>query len=587
MNYDLVTTNGAATALAKDLKRCKVIAWDTETNGLDWVRGESYWHQYSEGKRAYLVDIRKVDVQTFKPVLEGKSIKIIHNSAFDAAWTAREHRIFAQNIYDTRINEQIILGVALGRGMTKQEKKLYEANYSSSLKYCLQRRGLPDKFEFEPFFKDVDPSPSQLEYMVRDVDQLHALREDQIDSINRMGLQHVSTLENAVTEVIYTMMNNGFAVDTYGWLAETAGEEEQYNAALGELKKISDINWNSWQQYYKFFGVTGTDVIEQIHSAEQFPGTKKERETKFKAVLLWKKARLHYKNVTTYGREWIAQHVVEGLVRCQYTQIVNTARLSCDNPNLQNIPSDTFHRSYMVPGHGKNNLFGIADFSGQEMAIMAVGSGEESWLECLRSGKDLHAMVAAGILEDWDSWDDKERGRQRKIVKIINFSIAYGAGVATIALRAGTTEQEITIRLAKMKRAYPALFRWLDSNGARAKRTAESFSMPPFNRYRSLALETEGWRRVNIGKNNPVQSTAADMTKLAMYYLHQEIKDGLPCLLIHQLHDELIIEFKPKDAKRCTKALVAAMDRACEEILGEPLSRPEVKVQANWDKRKE
>jgi hypothetical protein len=434
--------------------------------------------------------------------------------------------------------------------------------------------------------------------MVRDVEFLHALMMDQNDRIIEMGLQDVAYLENQVCFITYNMMVNGFGVDERGWMEYTEAEEKVYNACLEKLNKIAPINWNSWQQYCKFFGVSRTEDLDAIHSPDDFnkiiieddlpEGNTKINNRRFAALTLWREAREHFKNVNTYGKSWLAQHMHKGLVNCNYNQMVNTARYSCSNPNLQNVPSDTPHRAFMIPGHGKNNVFVIADFSGQEMCIIAYLSGEESWMQCLRDGKDIHGMVAADILAaEWTKLNDSEKAQQRKIIKIINFSIAYGAGIETIAQRAGTTTVIISSRLGAMKRRYPKVFRMLETNGADAKRTWESRSLPPFNRYRSLAMETEGWRRVNIGKNNKIQATAADMSKLSMYYFQLEIDKGLPALFIHMLHDELIVECKASDSKRVAKKLQAAMDAGCTAILGEPLSAPELKIQRNWDKRKE
>jgi DNA polymerase I-like protein with 3'-5' exonuclease and polymerase domains len=595
MKFEFVTTNAQATRLVKYLLTLPSVAWDTETFGdgpeaLDWVRGESAWHQYSDGEKAWLVDLIKVDVQIFKPLLESpKVLKIIQNSAFDAAWQAREHKIFTRHIWDTRYVEQIILGVALGRDLRKAEKERYEPLYSSSLKWQLHRRGLPDKFEFEPFIKGKPLTKTQPLYMVRDVEFLHELMMDQNQTAKEMGLEDVVYLENRVAEITYQMMVNGFGVGVVDWLKYTEAEEKVFNECMEKLNKIAPINWNSWQQYCKFFGVNRTGDLNLIaHPIFLVNTPKNDRVKVFEALTLWREAREHYKNVNTYGKSWIAQHVHNGLVHCQYTQMVNTARYSCDKPNLQNIPADTPHRSFMRPGHYKDGVFCIADFSGQEMAIMAYGSQEESWLECLRAGDDLHSMVAEDILgEVWKKASKEEKARQRKIIKIINFSIAYGAGVETIAERAGTDTGTISTRLGVMQRQYRRVFSWLKHNGAEAKRTFESRSFPPFNRYRSLVMETEGWRRVNIGKNNPVQMTAADMAKLAMYHFQQEIEKGLPALFIHMLHDELIVECRAKDSKRVAKKLVESMNLACTQILGEPLSAPEIKIQKNWDKRKE
>lgn len=587
MPYEIIRDNKTAKQLVKYLLTLKAVAWDTETYspnieiGLDWVRGKSLWHQYSDGKKAWLIDIRKgrVDVQIFKPLLESDKVKkIIHSSSFDCSWTCREHGIYTKNIHDTRLNEQIILGIALGRGLTKAQAAYFEPLYSASLKHCLARRGWPDKFVFEPFLDlPHEPGEEQQIYMVRDVEFLHALMGDQLENIAHMGLANVSHLENTVAEITYQMMCNGFGLDCEAWIAGTKQEERVYNKVMKELKAIADINWNSWQQYCKFFGVHRTEDLDGVVTLPGVQG---------KALNLWRSARLHHKNVTTYGREWIAQHYYNGLVRCQYTQMVSTARYSCDSPNLQNVPAETFHRACMVPGHGKNNVFVIADYSSQELAVMAYGSGEERWLQCLRDGGDLHSMVAADVLGDeWHILDADQKARQRKVIKIINFSIAYGAGKETIAMRAGVDVQTIARRLSVMERQYRDLFRWLKRNGDDAKRTFETRSFPPFNRYRSLTMEVEGWRRINIGKNSPIQSSSADMMKLSMVYMQQEIDSGLPAIFIHTLHDELVLECKKSHSKKVASKLAECMSAACAAILGEALSNPDVKIKSNWAKK--
>jgi DNA polymerase I-like protein with 3'-5' exonuclease and polymerase domains len=599
MKYKILTANALARELVKYLITLPSVAVDSETSGLEWITGKMYWLQFSDGKQAWLVDIRQIDVQIFKKFFESeKVIKIIHNSAFDAAWLCREFGIYTHNIWDTRYQEQIILGVALGRGLTKAEKEIYEERFSSSLKFCLKRRDLPDKFEFEEFLPLPHmPGKQQQLYMVRDVEFLHELMADQKETIDRLGLGDVSYLENVIAEITYQMMCNGFGVLEKEWLAYTESEEVIYNQCMEQLNAIAPINWNSWQQYCKFFGVARTEGLDNITGVNSFytgvndltvkppVANHKEAQLKWKALQLFREARNHYKAVTTYGRSWLAQHVHDGLVRCQYTQMVNTARYSCDSPNMQNLLPEV--TKFLVPGHGKSNVFVIADFSGQEMAIMAYASQEPRWLECLRAGRDLHGMVAGDVLGDvWDNYSADEKKAQRKIIKIINFSIAYGAGVETIAERAGTDSSTISVRLGKMKRLYPALFRYLERNGNEAKASFTSYSLPPFNRFRSLEMETEGWRRVNIGKNNPIQMTAADMAKLAMYYMYKEIQAGFPALFIHMLHDELIIECKKSDSERTAMLLAKCMNSACIAILGEALSAPEVKIQYSWDKLK-
>lgn len=613
MQYYWIQNNTQAQQLADYLFSCQAIAFDSETDctndAFQWrTELQLYW-QFSDGYQVWLIDLRVIDPQIFKPLMESGITFIIQDSTFDAAWTAREHGIFIRKIWDTRTNEQILLGVALSReGLKKEVKLLLEPLYSASLRHIMHRLGLPLKEFFQPMYyrPDWQPNQEQVDYMVHDVDSSHYIMYKQQEQLHERGLINVSNLENEVSRVTYNMMYNGFGVDVTGWLQFTAEEEVRYLACMNYLKAAADINWQSPKQYCNYFGVTVTAELRDKKAEdftlspyllrianEEFPDYAVSEEEilmgqqKFEVLKVFRKARKHYKNVTTYGAEWISKYVFNGQVRCRFTQIVSTGRFSSSQPNLQNLPSTTAHRSYLIPYHGPGNVFVRADFSGQEMAIIAVGSGEQSWIDCLRSGGDLHSLVASTILEGWDYWDAHTRSVQRRIVKIINFSIAYGAGMKTIAERAGTTVEEISIRLRLMRAAYPRVFLWLNHNAREAKRNYVSYSFAPFYRYRSLRLETQGWRRENIGKNNPVQSTAADMSKLAMVLYQREIDAGLPALLIHMEHDELITECHASIAAHNSTVLVHCMNEACRIILGEALSQPDVKTSTNWDKRKE
>jgi DNA polymerase-1 len=345
------------------------------------------------------------------------------------------------------------------------------------------------------------------------------------------------------------------------------------------------------------------------------PLNKKQKE----ALTLWVAKQQQAKNVTTYGRVWIEKHVKQdGKVHCSYNQMVNTGRYSCDNPNLQNIPGGyrrpSLHRSFLIPGNYKNGVYCIADFSGQELAVMACGSEEPVWLDVLRTApipaskfqrlskeeaylwkldehanlyvKDLHATCGMLLFQDdWYKADNAGRKHMRKVAKAINFTIAYGGGVEIIAFEAGISLFETEQRLTIYKQTFRQLTKWLNQNGSFAQRTGLSYSFPPFNRMRKLALEQEDWRKRNIGKNNPVQATGADMVKLSMVYMYDKFQTDVDALLIHQLHDELISECADKNSKKCISIMEECMRKACVDILGEPLTRPEIKKQNSWKKQ--
>ena len=404
--------------------------------------------------------------------------------------------------------------------------------------------------------------------------------------LSQLDMADLQELEDLVSEITVQMSTNGFGFNKKPWLDFAAKNEEKYYPLLKKLQKIDkDVDWQSPAQFCRYFGAVNADHLDTLGPHDVAP-------EKVKTLELFKEARTYYKLVTTYGNTWVAKHVNNGMVNCNYTQIVNTGRYSCDDPNLQNIPVYDHYkqmtplRSAFVPGHYKNGVFGIADFSGQELAIMAAGSGEPFWLEVLRARGDLHAAIAEILNPSvWRTLDDKGKKAYRRVIKAINFGKPYGSGIASMADRAGVSIEE----MADAVNTYDARFRklsyWLYQNGMHCENTGVSYSFPPFNRLRTTHLEVEPWRKKNIGKNNPVQATGADMTKLAMVLIYNQFKKGFDALMIHQLHDELVTETAKKNGQELKHIMELQMSRACEKILGEPLSHPEVKIQTTWEKQ--
>jgi hypothetical protein len=326
MTYDYLTTAKEAAALARDLKRCKLGAVDTETTGLKPCDGDkNILLQISDGKRIYIIDRRTAGIEHFKPWLESTDYeKIIHNSFFDCFWLAWEFGIRVHNIYDTMYGERVMLGVVLPNkpdpriGLTMARLKELKPIYSSALTHCLERRGLPAKLEFEPFFwfdqfyrlerkrilkKPRADSPTrlripisvypeykskykvietidskqlyqikdtQLFYSARDVENLHVLREDQIYNCEQLNLSTTLEIENRLCEVSYEMSLNGFGVDTQGWLNYTAENEGVFDAHLDKLKSFADINWNAPAQVCKYFGIKKIAELEQFEEATSY-----------------------------------------------------------------------------------------------------------------------------------------------------------------------------------------------------------------------------------------------------------------------------------------------------------------------------
>lgn len=588
MDYDIVTTTRDAALLAKDLRKVRRLPWDTETDctndSFDYMNERQVMWQYATEKKAWLIDVRTADPQVFKPIMEDPTIeKLVHNAAFDCSWTKREHNITTRGIRDTRLQENLMLGMNFPRKPPKGMKKVvfdsFKPALSASLEFCLSRRGLPDKLPFMPFYWNTPWNDEQCFYSVRDVEFLLTLCDDQERFLIDNNMYNLMRLENRTAEITYHMMVRGFGVDSLRWRKLSRQYEDKYNRAMRTLSRLAPgVSWTSPKQYCAYFGVQKTDDLEHM----ALDGIKGEVLQAFKDARDWRKM------VNTYGEVWLDKYLEDdSTVHCSYTQIVNTGRYSCDDPNLQQIPVRTgvtrtavHFKECFYPSHYDNGRFVIADFKGQELAIMAYGSQEPFWLEVLRAGGDLHAAIAEKYLfrDVWARSTDKERKEYRRLIKEVNFGIAYGLSNSGYAAKANVSIERANQILAAYRRAFPKLIAWLESNADFTKATGLSYSFPPFNRLRTTHLDPEQWRKKNIGMNNPVQGTAADMMKLAMCHVDKELTEEYG-IIIHCLHDELIIECPLEYVDYVKEVIDYAMRKACITILGEALTYPEIEVQ--------
>lgn len=551
----------------------KFIAIDIETTGLYPTPGSKiYCVAINDGSTISIA----TDPMTLKTVLEDKNVvKVIHNAGFDSFWLAMLYNIRVTNIWDTRLMEQVIIGENLSRSVKDEEIK---KQLSSSLLYTLERYGLATldktlgaKFAIRNRFAPL--TPAEIEYAKNDVRYLLQLQAMQERRLVKLDLMRVANLENRLVEVVVSMRKNGIGLDIDKWLSIAKVNETAYNSILKRLPPAVS-NWNSPKQVKKFFNAQGIAVdsltgIEDLVHVYNNP-----------ALTAFVELRKYYKLVTTYGKSWLNNDIKintvdhDNRVRCDYEQMVNSGRLSSSNPNLQQLPRDGELRSAFVPAKG--NVFVIGDFGGQEIGIMAAASKEEIWIKAMLHREDIHSLTASLLYPaEWVNGAEKgctfpkkckcvEHNRVRQNAKTINFAIAYGAGNENIARQLGISTKQASKLLTKYKRVVPKLTRWLAENSKETKKTRLSFSADPFRRRRVLR-EPQEFMLANIGKNNPLQSSGANMIKLAMVSLNKDTQ------IVLTVHDEIILEVKKGKAKQAVKELKAIMEKSadyCTEVPG-------------------
>jgi DNA polymerase I-like protein with 3'-5' exonuclease and polymerase domains len=582
----------------------KFIAVDLETKGLKPYQQVIWMLSVTEDKTTTVY--RNCNGLTRKDLprdlilnlASPKCCKIIHNANFDGPMIKLNLDITLKNIWDTQLCEIVLLGMRLKQNT--KDKELKDA-YSTSLASTLARYKLPvhNKDIRENFINrefGIPFTASEVRYAANDTKYLIKLQKLQQEKLERENLLPVAALENKVVEKMISMRSAGIGFSKKIW-GDIAIETKE--TLLKERKKLpKDVaNWNSPGQVKEYFFDYHQIEIPSLTKIKKIAIVERQCEPLQHFAFVVKSLQTFSQK---YGiKKWIEpakdKSSKNGLVsyvdednriRCDLDQIIDTGRNSISNPPLQQMPNATNHRRAFIPKEG--HCFIIGDFSAQEIGIMAVNANEKMWLDALLQGNDPHAITAYNLnASAWNKAAKKDccfprqcecpgHLKMRKPAKVNNFMMAYGGGPDKLAEATGMNLEDATQYFLKHQRLIPNVVNWLKENGNFALHHNVSYSADPFKRRRVLALEYEDWQKINRGKNTPVQSAGANMLKLALTY----IPDDLQIVLV--IHDEIILEVPIKTAKIAAKKLQKAMQDASDYITGIP-NLVKVKPQAQMN----
>jgi DNA polymerase-1 len=230
--------------------------------------------------------------------------------------------------------------------------------------------------------------------------------------------------------------------------------------------------------------------------------------------------------------------------------ITETGRLSSSNPNLQNIPvrselGRAIRQAFVAaPGH----LLVSADYSQIELRLLAHFTADPVLIEAFRGGQDIHTRTAMEVFGVEDAAVD---GDMRRMAKTVNFGIIYGLSPFGLAQRLGISNDQARTYIDGYFARYPRVKQYLDGIITQAR--AQGYVTTLLQRRRYLPEISHSNRTVREAAertaiNMPFQGSAADLIKLAMVRLHQQITtEHLPCAMLLQIHDELLFEI-PENA---------------------------------------
>lgn len=237
----------------------------------------------------------------------------------------------------------------------------------------------------------------------------------------------------------------------------------------------------------------------------------------------------------------------DGKIHSIYNQVqTSTGRLSSLDPNMQNISirdkEQREVRKIFIPSKPHTKILSC-DYSQIELRILAHISEDENLIKAFQQKHDIHRETASKILNIPLAEVTNE---QRQNAKAINFGIVYGISSFGLSQQIGIKVEDAKIFINKYFSVFPKIKSYINNIIDFCEKNG--YVQTIFNRRREV-IEITNKNKViqNFGKriamNMPIQGSAADILKLAMNKIYEEIKkQNIDAILIAQIHDELIFE---------------------------------------------
>ena len=243
--------------------------------------------------------------------------------------------------------------------------------------------------------------------------------------------------------------------------------------------------------------------------------------------------------------------------------ITATGRISCTDPNLQNLPSHEGEGKNVKKAFkaGEGNIFIDADYSQIELRVLAHIAKDENMIKAFQNDEDIHKEVASKVFGVPINRVTKE---QRSRAKAVNFGIIYGITAFGLSQQLKIDRKQSQKYIDNYLEKYKGIKTFMDDI---IKKTEElGYVETAFGRRRYVPeLKSNNYMVRQFGSrvamNTPIQGTAADIMKIAMNHAYDNLKT-INAKIILQVHDELIIEVKEEQKEEAKKILKESMEKA-------------------------
>ncbi|AOA07652.1 MULTISPECIES: DNA polymerase I [Pseudomonas] len=605
--YETILDQARFDVWLKKLNDAKLIAFDTETTGLDAQQAQLVGLSFAvkPGEAAYIplthsymgvpeqLD-RDTVLRALKPLLEDPSkAKVGQHAKYDMNILAncaiggdQACGIMVQGVaYDTMLESYVLDSTGSRHDMDSLALK-YLGHTTTSFQ-DIAGKGVKQLTFDQISLEQAGP------YAAEDADvtlRLHHVLHEKLAAIPSLN-SVLTDIEMPLVPVLARIERQGALVDAnlLGIQSVELGDklvalEREAFAIAGEEFNLSSPKQLGVILYEKLgLPIISKTAKGQPSTAEAVLAELAEQDFPLPKVLMQYRSMSKLKS--TYTDRLPEQiNPRTGRIHTSYHQAVTaTGRLSSSDPNLQNIPIRTaegrrIRQAFVAP---KGYKLLAADYSQIELRIMAHLAKDEGLLHAFRNNLDVHSATAAEVfgVELADVTTD-----QRRSAKAINFGLIYGMSAFGLAKQIGVDRKQSQAYIDRYFARYPGVLDYMERTRTQAAEQGyvetifgRRLYLPEINA-KNPALR-KGAERTAI--NAPMQGTAADIIKKAMVAVDNWLSaSGLDARVILQVHDELVLEVREDLVDQVRDEVRVHMSEAAK--LDVPLV-VEVGVGNNWD----
>jgi DNA polymerase-1 len=572
-DYQLIQTDEEIDNLVSLLSRQSEIAFDTETTNIDanladlvglsfsWKKGEGFYVAVPEARENVLAILER-----FRPIFDREDISWVgQNIKYDLTMLKWYGHELKGKIYDTMLAHY----VAEPDGKRNMD--------AMSMKYLgyepVSIETLIGKGKNQKSMRDAELEAVK-EYAAEDADITLQLKEALNPLVDQNDVRVIlDKVEIPLVPVLLNMEFEGVGIDVDFLKAYSKELERDIVAAEAKVYEQAGLRFNlgSPKQLGEvLFDHMKLDSAKKTKTGQYATGEDVLQKLRNKHVII--DDILVYRELTKLKSTYVDAlpqmiNPRTGRVHTNFNQtIAVTGRLSSVNPNLQNIPIKTDRgkeiRKAFVPRSNGWKLVS-ADYSQIELRIIAALSNDAEMIKAFKEHKDIHTATAAKV---YGVAEADVTSQMRRAAKAVNFGIIYGQSAFGLSESLSITRTEAKGIIESYFKEYASIKSYMDEQINFARENG--FVQTHMGRKRWLRDITSsnptvrGYAERNA-INMPIQGTAADMIKLAMIEVHNDLKQsGLKTKMILQVHDELIFDVPEEELDAAKKLITEGMQRA-------------------------